>query len=54
MEEDIKVLEQLKGRLRDIGFGDKMCVCTIREQIAIANVLNELKRLQQAIGEEKR
>lgn len=46
MEEDIKVLKQLKGKWRDIGFGDKMCVCTVREQIAIANVLKELEKLQ--------
>lgn len=46
MEEDIKVLKQLKGRWRDIGFGDKMCVCSCREQQAIVNILNELERLQ--------
>lgn len=46
MEEDIKVLENLKGRWKDIGFGDKMCVCTCREQLAIENILNELERLQ--------
>lgn len=46
MEQDIKVLEQLKGRWRDIGFGDKMCVCTCREQLAITNILNELERLK--------